>query len=222
MQTLLGKVKTLVSASLHSIVDQALQSRSMDVFDEYIRQAEASMGAFRESMVELGASIKMLKRKYDEAADVAAKLDYEVDSLLKANKESLARISQDRLNRQTDIARTYQDQLQKQSTAYQTLYDLTALLTSKVETLHAERDQVAVLVQLVKTKKVAARSIKDIQFVADQSAGDMVENLKGQLDQADSRLEMATSRLSSQIDTELNNTELTGQLELRRAKLGLS
>jgi hypothetical protein len=50
----------------------------------------------------------------------------------------------------------------------------------------------------------------------------MIDNLKGQLDQADSRLEFATNRLSSQIDTELDNTELNSQLEARRAKLGLA
>ncbi len=222
MQTLLGKVKILISASLHSIVDQALQSRSLDVFDEYIRQAERSMDAFKDTMIELGASIKTLKRKYDEAADSAAKLDYEVDQLLKADKTTLARVTQDRLNRQTEIAQTYQDQLQKQSTTYQTLYDVNALLQSKVETLHAQRDQVAVLVQLVKTKKVAAKSIQDVQAIADNNSASVIENLKTQLDQADARLEGATSRLSDQIDSEVNNVELNSQLEARRSKLGLS
>ena len=222
MQTLLGKVKTLLSATLHSIVDQALQSKSLDVFDEYIRQAERSTSAFKETMIELGGSIKTLKRKYDESAVGAAKLDFEVDTLLKANKTTLARVTQDRLNKQTEIARVYQDQLQKQSATYQTLYDVTSVLESKVDTLRAQRDQVAVLLQLVKTKKVAARSIKDVADIADDKTASIVENVKTQLDQADSRLEVATSRLSDQIDNEVGNVELNAQLEQRRAKLGLS
>ncbi len=222
MATLLGKVKTLVSATLHSIVDQALQANSIDVFDEYIRQAQHSMQLLKEAMIDLGASIKTLKRKYDESANEAAKFDLEVDQLLKANKTTLARVTQDRLNRQTEIARTYQDQFQKQSATYQTLYDVISVLQSKVDTLYAERDQVAVLLQLVKTKKLAARSIKDVQAIADDKTRDIVENVKVQLDNADARLEVATSRLSDQIDAETSNVDLNAQLEARRAKLGLS
>ncbi len=222
MQTLLGKVKVLISATLHSIVDQALQSNSLEVFDEYIRQAERSISAFKDAMVDLGASVKTLKRKYDEAADAAAKLDFEVDQMLKANKTTLARVTQSKLNQQTEIARVYQDQFQKQSHTYQTLYDVVSVLQSKVDTLHAQRDQVAVLLQLVKTKKLAARSIKDVQTIADDRTASIVEDVKTQLDNADARLEVATSRLSDQIDAETDNAELNTQLEQRRAKLGLS
>jgi phage shock protein A len=222
MATLLGKVKTLLSATLHSIVDRALQANSIEVFDDYIRQAERSMQAFKETMVDLGASIKTLKRKYDEAADDAAKLDFQVDELLKANKTTLARVTQDKLNHQTEIARVYQEQFQKQSATYQTLYDVVTVLQSKVDTLHSQRDQVAVLIQLVKTKKLAARSIHDVQTIADDRTAGIVEDVKTQLDQADARLEVASSRLSDQIDSEVNNVELNSQLEQRRAKLGLA
>ncbi len=222
MQTLLGKVKILVSATLHSIVDQALQSNSLEVFDEYIRQAQRSMEALKDAMIDLGASIKTLKRKYDEAADAAAKLDFQVDQLLKANKTTLARVTQDKLNHQTEIARVYQDQFKKQSTTYQTLYDVVSVLQSKVDMLNAQRDQVAVLLQLVKSKRLAARSIKDVQSIADDKTAAIVEDVKTQLDNADSRLEVATSRLSDQIDAETSNSELNAQLEQRRAKLGLT
>lgn len=222
MQTLLGKVKILVSATLHSIVDQALQSNSLEVFDEYIRQAQRSMEALKDAMIDLGASIKTLKRKYDEAADAAAKLDLQVDQLLKANKTTLARVTQDKLNHQTEIARVYQDQFKKQSTTYQTLYDVVSVLQSKVDMLNAQRDQVAVLLQLVKSKRLAARSIKDVQSIADDKTAAIVEDVKTQLDNADLRLEVATSRLSDQIDAETSNSELNAQLEQRRAKLGLT
>jgi phage shock protein A len=222
MATLLSKVRTLVSATLHSIVDQAIQQNSLEVFDEYIRQAERSIQAFKDTMIDLGASVKTLKRKYDEGANEAAKLDLQVDQLLRANKETLAKVTQNKLNQQLEIARVYQEQLQKQSATYQTLYDVTTVLQSKIETLRAQRDQVATLLQLVKTKQVAVRSIKDIQEISDSRTKDIIENVRTQVDQADARLEVATSRLSDQIDTEVNNEELNTQLEARRARLGLS
>src|SRR5512143_2492886 len=82
-QTLLGKIKILVSATLHSIVDQALQSNSLGVFDEYIREAEESMEMLRSALADLAATIKTLKRKYEEAANEAAKLDLQVDEALR-------------------------------------------------------------------------------------------------------------------------------------------
>ena len=222
MASLLSKVKTLISASLHSIVDNALRANSLEVFDEYIRQAERSIEAFKETMIDLGASVKMLKRKYEEAADDAAKLDLTVDQLIKQGKDTLAKITLSKLNQQTEIAHTYQKQLKRQSDTYQLLYDLIAVLQAKVEMLHTERQQVAVLLQLLKSKQIAAKSIKEVQTIADGRTKELVEDVKSRLDQADARLEVATSRLSDQIDAEVDNEELNTQLEARRAKLGLA
>ncbi len=222
MASLLSKVKTLVSATLHSIVDSALRANSLEVFDEYIRQAERSIEAFKETMVDLGASVKMLKRKYDEAADEAAKLDLTIDQLVKQGKDTLAKITINKFNQQSEIARTYQAQLKRQSDTYQLLYDLIVVLQSKIDMLHTEREQVAVLLQLLKSKQIAAKSIKDVQTIADGRTKDIVDDVKSRLDQADARLEVATSRLSDQIDAEVDNEELNSQLEARRAKLGLA
>src|SRR5689334_13779314 len=99
-QSLLGKIGILVSATLHSIVDNALKQNSLAVFDQYIRDAENSMEALKGAMVDLNATIKTLKRKYEEAADEAARLDMEVDAALKADKTVLAKVSQQKLNQQ--------------------------------------------------------------------------------------------------------------------------
>ena len=40
MASLFEKINTLISANLHSMVDRALESNSVAVMDEYIRQAE--------------------------------------------------------------------------------------------------------------------------------------------------------------------------------------
>jgi len=222
MASLLSKVKVLISASLHSLLDDALRQNSLQVFDEYIRQAERSIDAFQDTMVELAASVKMLKRKYDEAATDAARLDLTVDNLLKADKETLAKVTMNKLNHQTEIARVYKQQLDRQGQTYQTLYDVIAVLNSKVDTLKMQREQVAVLLQLVRTKNIASRSIKDVQAIADNNTKALVENVQSQLDTADARLEVATSRLSDQIDQEVDNAELNTQLDARRAKLGLT
>ncbi|MEP7285701.1 MAG: PspA/IM30 family protein [Chloroflexota bacterium] len=221
-QSLLGKVKILVSATLHSIVDRALESNSLAVFDEYIREADSSMKTLRSALGDLVATLKMLKRKYDEASNEAAKLDLEVDAALRANKTMLAKVGQTKLNQQLDIAHTYQEQLQKQTATYSTLTEVVQILEAKVDVLRSQRDQVATLLALVKSKNVIAHSIKDVQSIADDRSARIVEDVKSQLDTADARLEVASNRLSTQIDQEINDVNLNAQLEERRQRLGLS
>ncbi len=221
-QTLLGKIKILISATLHSIVDRALESNSLGVFDEYIRDAEQSMEALRSALLDLAGTIKTLKVRYESAADEAAKLDLEVDAALKAGKTVLAKIAQSQLNQQLEIARTYQEQYQKQGTTFKTLKDVVDVLQSKVEILYSQREQVATLLQLVKSKNVIARSIKDVQSIADDRTAKIVESVRTQLDTADAKLEVATSRLSDQIDQEIGDATLNAQLESRRQRLGLT
>lgn len=221
-QSLLGKIKILINATLHSLVDRALESNSLGVFDEYIREAEQSMETLKSALVDLRATTQMLKRKYDEASDEAAKLDMQVDAALKANKAMLAKIAQSKLNQQLDIAKTYQEQYQKQVVTFTTLNDVVQVLQSKVDVLHSQRDQVATLLQLVRSKNVIAHSIKDVQQIADDKTARIVESVKTQLDTADARLEVATSRLSDQIDQEVGDAQLNAQLEARRQRLGLT
>jgi phage shock protein A len=221
-QTLLGKIKILISASLHSLLDSALESNSLAVFDEYIREAERSMETLRSALVDLKVTIKTLQAKYDDAADDAAKLDLQIDEALRQNKTVVAKAGQTRLNKQLEIARTYQDQYEKQSETYNTLLEIVQVLQAKVDTLESQRDQVATLLQLINSKNLIARSIKDVQSIADDRTAQIVEKVKTQLDTADARLEVATSRLSDQIDNEVGDANLNAQLEARRARLGLS
>jgi len=221
-QSLLQKIGILVSATLHSLVDRALEANSVGVFDEYIRQAENSMEMLQGALVDLKVTVKTLRTKYDTAANEAARLDIQIDQLLKAGKETLAKATIMRMNNQLEIAKTYKDQYEKQNNAYTTLIDMVSVLQAKVDVLKSQRDQVATLLSLIKSKNVAAKSIKDIEKISDSRTAAIVEKVKTEMDTADARLEAATSRLSTQIDTVVDNAEIESQLEQRRQKLGLS
>ncbi len=221
-QTLLAKIKILISATLHSLVDQALKSNSLLVFDQYIRDAEQSMETLKSALIDLLATTKTLKIKYEEASNEAAKIDMQIDTALKQNKTVVAKIEQSKLNHQLEIAKTYQDQYQKEDQTYQTLREVVQVLQAKVEVLHSQREQVAMLLQLLKSKNAIARSMKDVQSIADDKAAQIAEDVKTQLDAVDARLEVATGRLSNQIEREIGDVALNSQLEIRRQRLGLS
>jgi len=220
-QSILQKIGILVSATLHSIVDRALESRSVAVFDEYIRQASESMRTIEAALVDLKATVRTLHRKYNDAADEAAKLDLQIDAALKAGRESVAKANLVKLNSLMEIAHTYKDQYEKQNKAFNTLSDVVQVLQSKVDVLKAQRDQVATLIEIVKAKNVAARSIKDIEKIDDGRAEQIMNRVKAEMDTADARLEVATMRLSAEIEETVGDLSIEAQLEERRQRLGL-
>lgn len=221
-QSFLSKLGLLISATLHSIVDRALQQNSLAVFDEYIRQATVSMQTLRAAVADMDVSVRTLRRKYDEAANEAAALDLSVDEALKKGKETLAKAQMTRFNAQMEIAKTYQEQYNKQIHTVSTLKETIEVLQAKVDVLTEQRDQVATLLQIIKSKQIAAKSIKEVQDISDDRTAKIVEDVRSRLDQADARLESATSRLSADIQEEVGDATLEAQLEERRARLGLS
>jgi phage shock protein A len=222
MASIFQKIGILISATLHSLVDRALETNNLGVFDEYIRQAESSMSIIEDTLVDLKTTVASLRRKYDQAADEAAKLDLQIDELVRKGKDALAKATLLRMNNQLEIAKTYKEQYDKQNNAYQTLLEVVQVLSAKVDVLKSQREQVSTLLALAKSKNIVAKSIKDIERISDTKASAIVERVKTEIDTADARLEVATSRLTEQMESEVGDESLEAQLEERRQKLGLN
>src|SRR5512135_576955 len=98
MATLLEKVSTLISANLHSLVDQALKSNSLAVIDQYIRQVEDQLENLTDAAATVGGEVKSIRRKMEEQQEKAVELDKATDALLVEGNEAAAAASQSRLN----------------------------------------------------------------------------------------------------------------------------
>ena len=66
MANLLEKVSTLVSANLHALVDQALQSNSLAVIDQYLRQVEDQLENLEDAAATVGGEVRSIRRKLEE------------------------------------------------------------------------------------------------------------------------------------------------------------
>ena len=62
----LKKVSTLISANLHYMVDQALQSNSLAVIDQYIRQVENNLADLEDAAATVGGEVKCIKRRMED------------------------------------------------------------------------------------------------------------------------------------------------------------
>lgn len=225
MATLLEKVGTLISANLHALLDKALQSNSLAVIDEYIRQVEDNLEDLEDAAATVGGQVKTLKRKMEEFEAKAAELDRNIDIFLKQGKEDLAVAAQSKLNSTQRLAKQYREQFERQQTEYQKLLDAKLKLEAKLTTIKQERQELQALLDLAKAKEVTGKAIEsldDLVGTGDTDVARMAESIRARLDKASARAEMRATRLEEQMDQVLETEQLKLQLEERKKRLGLA
>lgn len=224
MPSFMEKVRTLINANLHSIVDRALEANSVKVMDEYIRQAEKNLEALEDSAATVGGTVKTLKRKHDEFAAAAEKLDRDIDTLILRGKKDLAAAAQADLNTKQELAQEYYEQWQQQQEQYDMILNMRRNLQAKLTTIKQEREQLIALMELAEAKKVATKTIKSLDGLAtvnDAEINSLADNIRSRLDREDARLEMATQKLSDEISDAIGDSEIDRQLEERMRRLGV-
>jgi len=224
MASLIDKVQTLISANLHAMVDKALESNSVAVMDEYIRQADDNLEKLEDTVVTVGGTVKTLKRKYEQHQAEAEKIDRSIDTLLLQGKKELAAAAQSRLNSSQRIAADYQGQWAEQQKQYEQLLSARRKLEAKLTTIRQEREHLQALLELAKSKEVAIKAIKsldDLAGVGDADIARIGESIRARLDRASAQSEMYAGRLEAQMDEVLEKSEIDIQLAERMRRLGL-
>jgi phage shock protein A len=220
--SLLEKIQTLISANLHGMVDRALETNSVQVMDEYIRQVEKNLEALEDSAATIGGTVKTLKRKYEEFAAAAEKLDRDIDTLLVKGKDDLAAAAQAELNTKQQLSQEYYEQWQTQDQQYQKMLDMRLKLEGRLTSIRQEREHLRSLIELAEAKKVTLKTVKSLDQlsnVGDEQISGLADSIRQRLDQEDARLEVATRNVSSEIDDAVRSGEIDRQLEERRKRL---
>jgi phage shock protein A len=221
-QGLFEKINTLISANLHGLVDRALESNSVKVLDEYIRQVEKNLESLEDSTATVGGTVKTLKRKYDEFAAASEKLDRDIDTLIVSGKEDLAAAAQSDLNTKQQLAQEYYGQWQEQEKQYQLMLDMRIKLESRLTSIKQEREHLRGLIELAEAKNIAHKTMKSLDGLAsigDAEISSMSDAIRNRLDREDAKLEMATRNISDEIDQAVRGGEIERQLEERRNRL---
>ncbi|MGC8878666.1 MAG: PspA/IM30 family protein [Anaerolineae bacterium] len=225
MASLLSKVQTLISASLHALVDSALKANSVAVFDEYVRQAQNNLDELEDALVTVRGQLKTLQRKYEMLQAEAEQLDADIDRLLKLGKEDLAAAAQAQYNSKMELAQEYKEQLEKQQAEADKLAEARLKLEAKLNMVKQEREQVMALMELARSKEIAAQSIRsldDLQGLGDADIARVTEQIRARLDRADAEMEIKAARLEVQMDDVLGKDRLEQQLAERKRRLGLA
>jgi phage shock protein A len=223
-QSIFQKVQTLISANLHAMVDKALDANSVEVLDEYIRQAENNLDDLEDALVTIKGQVKTLQRKYQTLQAEAEALDADIDRLLRLGKDDLAMAAQSQYNSKADLAEEYRQQYERQKQEADNLADARLKLEARLRTIRQEREHVLGLLELAKTKEIAAKSMKSLdalEGVGDSDISRVADRIRARLDRADAEVEMRAGRLTNRMDEVLGKDRLDGQLTERRRRLGL-
>jgi phage shock protein A len=224
MASLLEKVRTLISANLHAIVDAALKSNSIAVVDQYIRQIENSLEDLEDATATVGGQVKTLRRKLDEYRSKADELDRNIDLFLKEGKDEVAAAAQSKLNSTERLVANYEEQLARQEKEFESLQDARLKLEAKLTSIRQEREELQALLDLARSKEITAEAISSLDDLAGSGDADVAriaESIRARLDKAAARTEMMATSLDAQMDEILERHAIDQQLAERKKRLGL-
>ncbi len=222
MPSIVQKVRTLFSANLHGMIDRALETNSLKVMDEYIRQVERNLDALEDSAATVGGSVRTLKRKYEEFSNQTDKLDRDIDTLILRGKNDLAASAQAEMNTKQELAQEYYEQWQAQQEQYQGMLNMRMKLEGRLNTIKQEREKMRSLLELAETKKVMTKTLRSMDKLdtsGDQEIDSLLDSIYAQIDQEDARADMASRKLSDQIEDTVGIGQVELQLEERRQRL---
>ncbi len=222
MATLLEKVSTLISANLHSLVDQALKTNSLAVIDQYLRQVEDQLENLEDAAATVGGEVKSIRRKLDEHQQKAADLDRAVDAFLVAGNDTAAASAQSRLNSTKGLIETYQAQLVRQEEEFQKLLEAKVKLEARHATMKQQREELQSLLELAKSKEIINKTVKgldDMMGSGDSDISGIAQSIYARLDKANAAAEIRSTNLDEQIDHLLDKQAVDSQLEERKRRL---
>lgn len=225
MASLLEKTQTLIQANLHAMVDRALESNSVAVMKQYIRDAEKNLAELEDAAATVGGEVRTMERKYLEYKKKADQLDRNIDVFLMQGKEDLARAAQTEMNSARRLQEQYHEQWVRQKREYEALLNARLKLQAKLVEIRQEQRELEALLKLAKSKEKTVKAIKsldDVMGAGDADIARLGESIRGRLDKASAHAEMYADRLDNQMDEVLGKGELDIQLEERKRRLGLA
>ncbi len=225
MASLLEKISTLISANMHALIDSALQSNSVAVIDEYVRQVENNLRDLEDAAATVGGEVKSIQRRLNEQQQEYIKQDKAIDAFLVQGNEASAVALQSRLNSTGRMVEAYKQQLQLQESEFKKLLDAKVKLEARLATMKQEREELQALLDLAKSKETtvkAMKSLDDLMGSGDSDIKRIADGIYARLDKANTASEMRTASLDQQMDDVLNRSAIDNQLAERKKKLGLA
>lgn len=227
MASLTEKVKTLLSASFHDMIDKALKQDPIKTLNQYLREHEEALDQMQNDRAVALGSVKTATRKLAETQEMIQKIQSEIETILTDNDatndylaENLAQdlVGQEEklkvLNQAHESAIRSNRALQLAESKMQ---GRIISLRNQIELLQAIKFE-ADIKQMSADKLInSARMISS----GTSSVEALAEDIKRQRDTADAKFEMAMTTMDSNLESSSYQSKASARLDEIRKRLGL-
>jgi phage shock protein A len=228
METLRQKARVLSLAWLHQIADAAVDTQSIPVVQQHIRDLEQAISDLREAQAENAGAIAGLNRQISQLHQQEATLNTQADALLQLNppREDLAVTVEQRLQEVESSLTPLNNQLEK-AQAIQAQYEQ---VMSALEAKHtAMMRQLQTLQSLDTSAHAEERAAHALHAVNSALGGtssidDITARIQSHADVAHARLQQEMGAIRPQSDPVadvLAQSAMQQRLTTRKARLGL-
>ena len=218
--------KEKIGERLHAIVDRALESSSVALYNQSLRDMEDYIRHVEEAAVSMKAAAEGNKRRLAQYQAEAEILDTRLNQLLAEGQSEQATRVQQALNvKRSQIAET-QVQIERQEGQHVALAHNWQTLKERLRVLQGERGSVVALVAQAR----AERAISSIEYtlggLAGLGSGSQISIMAGhimqRLDEAEARLALVDVDLEvARAAAAIEEAQVEEQLMERRRRLGL-
>src|SRR5438045_440711 len=228
METLRQKARVLSLAWLHQIADAAIDTHSIPVVQQYIRDLEQAIADLREAQAENDGVIAGLNRQISKLHQQEATLNTQADAHLQLNppREDLAATVEQRLQEVESSLTPLNNQLEKTQAIQAQYQQVMSALEAKHATMMRQLQTLQSLDASASAEERAARALHSVSSAlgGTSSIDDITARIQSHADVAHARLQQEMGAVTPQPDPVadvLAQSAMQQRLAARKARLGL-
>lgn len=227
MATLLEKVRTLLSASFHDMIDQALKRDPIKTLNQYLREHEEALQQMQTDRAVALGNVKTATRKVIETQDLIQRTESEIEAILTdqdpLNDYLAENLAQDLVGQEEKL-QVFNQARESAVRSNKALQMADAKMQGRIISL---RNQIALL-EAVKfeadIKQMSAdKLIASARMISSGTASveALAEDIKRQRDTADAKFEMAMDTMDGSLQDAGLQSRASSRLAQIRNRLGI-
>ncbi|MEL6407589.1 MAG: PspA/IM30 family protein [Chloroflexota bacterium] len=227
MASIMDKVKTLLKASFHDMIDKALKSNPIKTLNQYLREHEEALAEMQSDRAVALGSLKTANRKVIEAQDLIERIESEIEAILTdddATNDYLAEnLAEDLIGQEEKLKVLLQarESAMRVNTALQKaeakMQGRIISLKNQIELLKAIKFEADIKQmsadKLINSARMISSGTTSVEAIA--------EDIKRDRDKADAKFEVAMDTMDSKLEDHSRQSRASSRLAQIRNRLGI-
>jgi phage shock protein A len=221
MASLLKRIRDLVSANLHAMLDKAEDPEKM--VNEYLRQMQDQLYEARTAVAAAMADENRLHRLWSSNQAMADEWEEKASSAVIADKEDLAKQALIRRRHYMQLAESYEEQYEAQDEQVEELQDALAKLEAKIAEAKTRRELIIAKKHRAETQEAIVATVRTLgnSTSAFEGLSRLEERVDERLDRAEAMAELEGGALESRFEDLDAETAAEEDLAELKKKLGM-